>query len=369
MSAERIPLVDPAAQNREVAEEVCRGLKSVVERSAFILGEAVAAFEEAFARAVGVRHCVGVGSGTDALELALRSLGVGPGAEVILPANTFIATAMAVLRAGATPALVDCDPQTLLIDPRAVAARRNGRTAAVIAVHLYGQMAPVEDLERSAPGVPLVEDAAQAHGARHDGRVAGAVGRIAATSFYPAKNLGAWGDGGAVLTDDATLAERVRELRNYGSSQKNEHPTPGFNSRLDAVQAVVLLAKLAHLEEWNGLRRRAAGIYEDLLADVPEVVRPQTAPGNLHVHHLYVVRVPRRDDVLRRLRDAGIEAGVHYPRPIHLQGALRSLGHGPGDFPCAERAAAEVLSLPLFPGIAAEQQRRVVRELRQAVAA
>ena len=366
MSAERIPLVDLAAQNREVADEVRRGLEGLVERSAFILGEAVAAFEDAFARFVGVRHCVGVGSGTDALELALRALGVGPGAEVILPANTFIATAMAVLRAGATPVLVDCDAETLLIDVAAARARVSARTAAVIAVHLYGQMAPLEELEPIGPA--LVEDAAQAHGARRNGRAAGTAARIAATSFYPAKNLGGWGDGGAVLTGDGTLAGRVRALRNYGSERKYEHPAPGFNSRLDAVQAVVLRAKLERLEAWNAMRRAAAAFYDELLADVPEVGRPRTAPGNEHAYHLYVVRVRRRDLVLRRLLGAGIEAGVHYPQPIHLQGALRALGHGRGDFPCAERAAAEVLSLPIFPHIRAEQQRRVVDELRRAIA-
>ena len=349
MSAERIPLVDLATQHREVADEVRRGIARVVERSAFILGEEVADFEDAFARFVGVRHCVGVGSGTDALELALRALGVGPGDEVILPANTFIATALAVLRAGATPVLVDCDPETLLIDVAAARPRVSARTAAVIPVHLYGQMAPVEEL---APIGPASRRGRRPGAWRAPQRcAAGAAGRIAATSFYPGKNLGAYGDAGAVLTARRDVAARVRALRNYGSERKYEHPALGFNSRLDTLQAVVLRAKLARLAAWNATRRAAAARYDELLAGVPGVVRPRTAPGNEHVWHLYVVRVPRRDLVLRRLLAAGIGAGVHYPLPIHLQGALRALGHGRGDFPCAERAAAEVLSLPIFPQI------------------
>ena len=371
MSAATVPFVDLALQHREIANEVRAALDALVARSAFILGDAVTSFERAFAAAVGVRHCVGVGSGTDALELALRSLGIGPGSEVILPANTFMATPMAVLRAGATPVIVDCDAETHLIDPQGVSARVSKRTAAVIPVHLYGQMAPMEEIAAisTRADVAIIEDAAQAHGARRNGVAAGAAGRIAGTSFYPAKNLGAWGDGGAVLTDDDALAAAVRRLRNYGSEEKYEHPVPGFNSRLDALQAVVLAAKLRHLARWNAERRAAGRRYDELLDGARDVRLPRTLPGNEHVDHLYVVRVPQRDDVRQRLRADGVEAGVHYPKPVHLHGALAMLGHGPGDFPNAERAAAEVLSLPMFPGITAEQQRHVADSLRKAVAA
>jgi dTDP-4-amino-4,6-dideoxygalactose transaminase len=359
-----IPLVDLAAQHREIAAEVTEGFARIVERTAFILGEEVAAFERAYAAFSGVRHCIGVANGTDALELALRAIGVGPGDEVILPANTFIATAAAVVRAGATPALVDCDPVHLLIDPDRTAARVTSRTKAIIPVHLYGQAAPVEALGDS---VAIVEDAAQVQGAKRDGRSVGGFGIVAGTSFYPGKNLGAYGDAGAVLTNADDVAQKVRALRNYGSEVKYAHPEIGFNSRLDPLQAVVLTAKLRRLAAWNDARRAAARRYDALLADVGGVGRPSTLPGNEHVWHLYVVRVPRRDDVLRKLNAAGIGAGIHYPVPIHLQGAFAGLGHQRGDFPVAEAAADEILSLPLYPHITAAQQERVVEALRAAL--
>jgi dTDP-4-amino-4,6-dideoxygalactose transaminase len=329
----------------------------------------VAAFEEEFASFSGVRHCVGVANGTDALELALRALGVGPGDEVVLPANTFIASALAVTRAGGVPVFVDCDPVHHLIDPGAAAARITPRTRALMAVDLYGQVAPFEELEPlcEARGIALVEDAAQSQGARRNGRSAGSFGAAAGTSFYPGKNLGAYGDAGAVLTDRDDLAERVRRLRNYGSEVKYEHPELGFNSRLDSVQAVVLSAKLRRLSGWNELRRAAAARYDALLANVAEVKLPATLPGNEHVWHLYVVAVPERERVLAFLQESGIGAGIHYPLPCHLQGAYADLGYRAGSFPVAEAAAGEILSLPLFPGITAEQQERVVAVLREAL--
>jgi dTDP-4-amino-4,6-dideoxygalactose transaminase len=364
-----VRLVDLGAQQSEIAEEVAEGFARVLATSSFILGGEVAAFEEEFARYSGVGHCVGVANGTDALELALRALGIGPGDEVVLPANTFIATALAVSRAGAVPVLVDSDPAYHLIDPACVAARLGHRTRAVIVVHLFGQVGPVKDLKylTEKNGIVLVEDAAQAQGARQEGTAAGAFGLAAGTSFYPGKNLGAYGDAGAVLTRSEALASKLRALRNYGSEHKYHHPEPGFNSRLDTLQAVVLRAKLKRLEGWNAARRAAARRYDALLGDLPEVIRPATVPGNEHIWHLYVVRVHRRDEVLRRMREAGIEAGVHYPVPIHLQGALRDLGHRRGDFPVAEKAAEEILSLPLYPHITAPQQERVVSVLRQAL--
>jgi dTDP-4-amino-4,6-dideoxygalactose transaminase len=365
-----IPLVDLAAQHREVAAEVAAGFAAVLENTSFILGKPVKEFEEAFATFVGSKHCVGVANGTDAIELALRAIGIGAGDEVILPANTFIATALAVARAGAKPVLVDCDPEYQLIDVAAVERRLGARTKAIIPVHLFGQMAPVEAILEIAQrrGIELVEDAAQSQGAARSGTRSGTVGRVSATSFYPGKNLGAYGDAGAVTTDSAELAAKIRALRNYGSEVKYHHPETGFNSRMDTLQAVVLLAKLSRLARWNEARRAAARRYDELLARAPGVKLPATAPGNEHVFHLYVVRVARRDAVLAKLNAEGIGAGIHYPVPIHLQGAFKYLGHNPGDFPVAERVAGEILSLPLFPQITAEQQERVADVLRKATA-
>jgi dTDP-4-amino-4,6-dideoxygalactose transaminase len=364
-----IPLVDLRAQHAEIADEVREGFERVLAATSFILGREVAEFEAAFAGFSGVRHCIGVANGTDALELGLRALGIGGGHEVIVPANTFIATALAVERAGARPVLVDVDPSYQLMDPDRAAARIGPRTRALMPVHLFGQIAPMEALLEigRASGLAVVEDAAQAQGARWGGTTAGAFGAIAGTSFYPGKNLGAYGDAGAVLTGSDELAGRVRALRNYGSEVKYHHPETGFNSRLDTLQAVVLTAKLRRLEAWNQDRRRAAARYEALLQPLRDVRRPETRAGNEHIFHLYVVRVPRRDAVLAALQAAGVGAGVHYPVPIHLQGAFAHLGHRRGDFPETERAAEEVLSLPLYPQISAEDQERVVDALRKAM--
>jgi dTDP-4-amino-4,6-dideoxygalactose transaminase len=364
-----IPLVDLKAQHREISEEVQRGWASVLENTAFILGPAVAEFERDFARFSEVGHCVGVANGTDALELMLRAVGIGAGDEVLVPANTFIATALAVARAGGTPVLVDVDPRYQLMDVEQAARRISRRARALLPVHLFGQIAPMEALAALAKdrNLLLLEDAAQSQGARRNGTGSGGFGLAAATSFYPGKNLGAYGDGGAFLTNAPELTAKVRALRNYGSEVKYEHPELGFNSRLDTLQAVVLSAKLRRLAAWNEARRQAARRYEELLKDLP-ITLPETLPGNEHVWHLYVVRVPdKRDEVLRKLNVAGVGAGIHYPVPIHLQGAFRSLGHQPGDFPVAEAAAREILSLPLFPQITAEQQERVAEELRKAL--
>lgn len=360
-----IPLVDLAAQHRQVADALVPKLTGVMDRTAFILGAEVAEFERAFALWVGVGHCLGVGSGTDAIELALRALSIGPGDEVIVPANTFVATALAVYRCGAKPVLVDVDPDTLLMDVGAAAQAVTAQTRAVVPVHLYGQMVatqPLLDLAE-ANGLFIVEDAAQAHGARHQGRQAGSIGHLAAMSFYPGKNLGAYGDAGAVLTQDPELARRVRLLRNYGGERKYQHDELGFNSRMDTLQAVVLLAKLAYLADWNEARRQAARCYDALLAPFAQVQLPVCATGNEHVYHLYVVRVPERDRVLAALNGARIGAGVHYPRPIHLLPAFSFLGYAVGAFPQAEAAASEILSLPLHPHITAEQQACVAQVL------
>jgi dTDP-4-amino-4,6-dideoxygalactose transaminase len=273
-----------------------------------------------------------------------------------------------VARTGATPVLADVDPSSLLIDPRQVHERRTSKTKAVLAVHLFGQAAPMELLRQAVDDeVKLIEDAAQAHGARRNGVGVGSLGEAAATSFYPGKNLGAYGDAGAALTNDGEIARRVTMLRDHGSEIKYQHPDLGFNSRLDTLQAVVLGAKLRSLQTWNEQRREAAVRYTELLEGSDKIVPPAVLPGNEHVWHLYVVRVPQRDVVLERLHEAGIGAGIHYPTPIHLQGAFEYLGHRPGDFPVAEQASEEILSLPLYPGITVEQQERVVNELRKAL--
>lgn len=364
-----IPLVDLGAQHRQVAEEVAGGFAGVFANTSFILGKEVKQFEEAFARFIGAKHCVGVGNGTDALELALRAAGIGPGDEVILPANTFIATPLAVARAGAVPVLVDCDPVHYMLDVDQVAAKIGPRTRALMPVDLYGQVAPIEKLEPLAQrhGLKIIEDAAQAQGARRGGKGAGTFGDVAGTSFYPGKNLGAYGDAGAVTTDSDEIAAKVRALRNYGSEVKYHHPETGFNSRLDTLQAVVLLAKLKRLAAWNQARREAARRYDQLLADVPGLTLPSTDTANEHIFHLYVVRVKNRDEVLKKLNGDGIGAGIHYPIPVHLQGAFKHLALGVGSFPVAERTAAEILSLPMFAEITLEQQTRIADCLRQAV--
>jgi len=364
-----IPLVDLQAAHAEVAEEIELGFKRILANTAFIGGDEVAAFEREFAAFSGVAHCVGVANGTDALELALRAAGVRAGDEVILPANTFIATAEAVARIGATPVLVDCDPVTHLLDVDAALAAVTPSTAAVVPVHLYGQLAPVERL--AGAGVPIVEDAAQCQGATRYGRAAGSWG-LAATSFYPGKNLGAYGDAGAVVTTDHTIAGKVRAMANHGGGAKYRHDVIGWNSRLDALQAVVLRSKLTRLARWNLARHAAAQRYHALLEPV-DVVRPTVLDGNEHVWHLYVVRVPgdgtprRRDRVLARLAAAGITAGVHYPTPVHRVPAFAYLGYPAGALPHAEAAANEILSLPLYPHITADQQEFVVDRLAAAL--
>jgi dTDP-4-amino-4,6-dideoxygalactose transaminase len=363
----RVPLVDLQAAHAEVAEEVELGFKRVISATAFVGGDEVAGFEREYAAFTGIPHCVGVANGTDALELALRAVGVGPGSEVILPANTFVATAEAVARAGARPVLVDMDPDSYLIDVDAALAAVTPATRAVLPVHLYGQLAAVERLAEGLAGsdVTIVEDAAQCQGATRHGRGAGSWG-IAATSFYPGKNLGAYGDAGAVVSTDEALATTVRTLANHGGLAKYVHELAGCNSRLDALQAVVLRAKLAKLSAGNAARRAAAARYHDLIGAL-DVRRPATLAGNEHVWHLYVVQVADRDRVLRGLGDEGIGAGIHYPVPVHLTPAFAHLGYRAGAFPHAEAAAGRILSLPLYPQITGDAQARVVDALSRLV--
>lgn len=356
-----VPFVDLVSQFGDVAAEVMPLLQDVLSTGGYIGGTHVAAFESAYAQFSGARHCIGVGNGTDAIELALRGAGIGRGDEVILPTNSFIATAEAVSRAGATPVLVDVDPQYLLIDPEQVAAAVTTRTRAIVPVHLFGQCAPVEQLVDLAArhDLIIIEDAAQSQGASRHDVPAGTTGIASGTSFYPGKNLGAAGDAGAVLTNDDALADRVRNIAAHGSRQKYIHDVVGLNSRLDAVQAVVLRAKLTHLQRWNDMRRNAADRYDEMLGPIEGVLVPKSAPGNVDSWHLYVVRVDERDRVLGGLSSVGIGAGIHYPTPIHLTGAYGE-GYRAGQFPVSERAAQQILSLPLFPHISVAQQEIVV---------
>jgi dTDP-4-amino-4,6-dideoxygalactose transaminase len=366
-----VPFVDLAAQHAAVAGEVELGWQNVLAHTAFVGGPQIATFEHEFATFSGARHCVAVANGTDAIEIALRALGVGYGDECIVPANTFVATVEAVCRTGATPVLADCaDDDTYLIDPAAVEAAVTARTKAIIPVHLYGQAAPVEHILPLAEriGAWVIEDAAQAHGARRNGRGAGTLGHVAATSFYPGKNLGAYGDAGAVLTCSDDVAERLRLIRDHGSVRKYCHELLGVNSRMDTLQAVVLSAKLRRLGAWNAARRDAAARYDADLAGIDGVVIPRTLDGNEHVWHLYVVRVPDRDRVLGELAAAGIGAGVHYPVPVHRTPAFARLGLPDIACPVAERTAAGLISLPMFAEITAEQQARVTDTLAGALA-
>jgi dTDP-4-amino-4,6-dideoxygalactose transaminase len=360
-----VPFVDLAAQHREIAEEVEAGFAEVMASTSFIQGKPVAAFEVEYAAYLGVGHCVGVGNGTDALEIALRALGVGAGDEVIIPANTFVATAEAVVRAGAVPVLVDCRADTLLIDPELVAAAVGPKTRAIMPVHLYGQTAEMELIAPIAEqaGAFVIEDAAQSQGARRFGRAAGSFGDAAGTSFYPGKNLGAYGDAGAVVTDSATVARAARVIANHGSERRYEHELLGVNSRLDTLQAVVLRAKLARLDRWNAARSEAAARYGELLGGIEGLVLPVTADGNEHVWHLYVVQVDERDRVIAELNQEGVGAAVHYPVPVHLHPAFAGLGHGFGSFPVAEAAAGRILSLPMHPHLTPEQQAHVAHVL------
>jgi dTDP-4-amino-4,6-dideoxygalactose transaminase len=366
-----IPLVDLTTNFRSIEAEVRIAVDRVLTSGQYIGGAEVESFERAYAAFAGAAHCVGVANGTDAIELMVRAVGFGEDDAVLVPANSFVASALGVHRAGARVKLVDCTPDGL-IDVSACEARLDPKVAAILPVHLYGQCAPMEEVLAFARvhGLTVLEDAAQSHGASRHGRGAGTFGRAAAISFYPGKNLGAYGDAGALTTEDEALARRLRALRNYGSEVKYVHPELGFNSRLDPLQAAILSVKLAHLPAWNARRAQAALRYHALLEPLREVRRPRTLEGNVHAWHLYTVRVPAavRDRVLASLQADGVGAAVHYPVPIHLQGAFRHLGHRPGDFPVAEALSRELLSLPLYPELEAAQQARVVASLERALA-
>jgi len=362
--SEQIPLVDLRAQYARIRDAVGDAIGRTLERADFILGQELELFEKEFAAYCGVRHCVGCASGTDAIQLVCRALEIGEGDEVVIPAMTFVATALGVSQAGARPVLADVDPETGLLDPQKAEAAITSRTRAILAVHLYGQCVDVAAFRDLAArrGVLFLEDAAQAHGASSGGLRAGGLGQAAAFSFYPGKNLGAYGDGGCVTTGDDTVARKLRSLRNWGSPEKYRHDEMGLNSRLDTLQAAILRVKLPHLDEWNATRRRLAGDYTGALAHLPNLRLTRYNDGA--VYHLYVVRTAERDGTLRRLHAAGIAAGIHYPYAVHEHRAYRWLGYRSGAFPAAEAFARECLSLPLYPEMPAEAVARVAEVLR-----
>ena len=356
-----IPFLDLHAPQRELREELMSAFERVLDSGWYILGQEVAAFEKEFADYCKAAHCIGVGNGLEALHLILRAYGIGPGDEVIVPANTYIATWLAVSYAGAKPVPVEPDPRTYNIDPTRIEAAITKKTRALLPVHLYGQPANMDPINAIADhhGLKVIEDAAQAHGARYRERRVGSLGDAAGFSFYPGKNLGALGDGGAVVTNDATLAEQVRKLRNYGSRVKYHNEMKGFNSRLDELQAALLRVKLAVLEAWNARRQDVAARYRDALADsvlglqyVPEWAEP--------VWHLFVVRHPSRDELQQKLLKAGISSMIHYPIPPHLQPAYAEVDSGSGTFPITEAIHREVLSLPMGPHLELEQQKYII---------
>jgi dTDP-4-amino-4,6-dideoxygalactose transaminase len=365
-----VPLVDLGAQYATIAHEIDGALRRVLDKGDFVLGAAVRDFEASFASYCDVPYAVGVGSGTDALFLAMRALDLGPGDEVIVPAMTFVATAEAVMYCGGRPVFVDARPDDLLIDAAAVEAAITPRTRGILPVHLYGMPADMDSLGAIARrhGLWLVEDAAQAHGATLHGRRVGAFGTMACFSFYTGKNLGAYGDGGLVTSMDAELARRLRLLRDHGSRAKYDHSVVGYCSRLDTLQAAVLQVKLAHLEDWNAARAVAAARYDSLIGD--RLARIGMAHRHQSVHHIYAVRIPggRRDRVRELLVAAGVGVGVHYPIPVHRQEAFVEAGYGDVHMPVAEQAGRELLSLPLYPEITEDQQRYVVDELFDALA-
>jgi dTDP-3-amino-3,4,6-trideoxy-alpha-D-glucose transaminase len=357
-----VPFLDLTHVNRRVRDRVLAGVSDLIDSGAFTNGPQVAALERAFADYCGTKHCVGVGSGLDALRLALIAAGVEAGDEVVVPANTFVATLEAVTQAGAVPVLVDVSERDYNLDIEAAESAISARTALLLPVHLYGQMADMRGLDHVARrhGARMVEDACQAHGAERDGLRAGAGGTAGAFSFYPAKNLGAIGDAGALVTDDAQLASAARSLREHGQSAKYEHDAEGYTARLDTIQALVLLHKLLYLDSWNREREAAARFYTDSLAGIGDLVVPPVPAGSLPVWHLYVVRTPRRDGLAEFLTDRGVATGRHYPQPAHLSRAYAWLNLRRGAFPVTEALADELLSLPLFPGISEEQLSAVV---------
>jgi dTDP-4-amino-4,6-dideoxygalactose transaminase len=363
----RVPFVDLRSQYAAIKPEINAAIQGVLDSTAFVLGKAVQDFECAFAKEHRVEYCCGVSSGTDGNHMALWALGVGPGDEVLIPANTFIATAWGATLCGAIPVFVDCEKDSYNIDPELLGARITSRTRAIVAVHLYGQPADLDRLRAVAEkhGLHLVEDCAQSHFAEYKGQRVGGLSDASSFSFYPGKNLGAYGEGGAAATNDAEVARKFRMIRDHGSERKYYHEIYGHNYRMEGIQGAVLGVKLKYLAGWTEARRRAAARYNELLKEIPGVVTPREMPYAKHVYHLYVVRVPRRDELQKYLEQKGISTGLHYPIPLHRQKAFEGLGHKEGDFPVAERLAKEILSLPMYPELADEQIEYVSTSIRE----
>lgn len=376
-SAPLVPFVDLSCQHEPIQSDILSVVEATLAKGDYVLGKAVADFESAFAKACGSAYGVGVGCGTDAIALGLRACGICPGDEVILPANTFVATLIGVVRIGAVPVFVDCDPETALMDLTAVECAITRKTRALLPVHLYGQMVSPVALLDLAQRYDLIvfEDSAQAHLAQREGYRAGSVGLGAAFSFYPSKNLGALGDGGMLVTQQEVVAQTVRSLRNYGATRKYFHTDPGgTNSRLDTIQAGVLALKLPHLADWNRDRNRLAAYYDQALAPLVDkgILPMKNVSGEGHVYHLYVIRITNDCPIDRTIlqlefNSQNIQTGIHYPTPCHLQPAFQSLGHRPGDFPHAEALSQEILSLPMYPGLTTDQIDRVVSVLSNAL--
>lgn len=365
----KIPFLDLSRQCASIRREITEAMDAVLEQTAFAGGPFVAQFEEHFAEFCGVRHAAGVGSGTDALWAALAVLGVGEGDEVVTVPNTFIATAEAISRCGARPVFVDIDEDRFTLDPEQLERAITPRTRAVVPVHLFGQTAdmdPILEIARRR-NLRVVEDACQAHGAEYNGRRAGSMGDAGCFSFYPGKNLGAFGEAGAVVTNDPEIDAQIRVLRDHGQTKKYHHAMIGWNARMDGIQGAVLDVKLRHLEGWTRRRREIAAEYDQLLGNLPGVETPRELPDSRHVYHLYPVRVGRRDEVMEQMAAAGVACGIHYPVPVHLTAAYRGLGLGPGSFPVAERYANELLSLPMFPELKPEEIARTVWALKQSI--
>ncbi len=364
-----IPLVDLSIQFDAIWSKVSADIEKISSTGSFIGGPHVSQFEDDYAAFNNARHCVGVANGGDALELLLRAVGVKPGMNVIVPANSFVATASAVERIGAIPKFVDVRKDDHLIDADGIKRVADRKTKAIIPVHLFGQLANLKLIHEISTelGISVIEDGAQSHGATQTSQLFGSSSLGVATSFYPGKNLGAFGDAGAVLTDSDEIADQIRQLRNYGGIKKFEHFVPGYNSRLDAIQAIVLREKLLHLPKWNIERERAADTYIKLLGEYPQIELPKVAHGNTHVWHLFVIRIDNRDRIYEKMNAAGIGVGIHYPTPIHLLPAFKFLGHNVGSFPIAEAMSRRILSLPIFPGISETQISRVCDTLVKSV--
>lgn len=351
-----IPLVDLKAQYNKIKSEIDPTVKKVLESTHYILGEEVEQFEGKFAKFSDSKFGIGVASGLSALELGMRALGIGPGDEVITPVNSFIASSSAISFTGAKPVLVDCEEQSFNIDPNKIKKKISKRTKAIMPVHLYGRPADMDQILKIAKmnNLIVVEDACQAHGAQYKGRKTGSMGKFGAFSFYPGKNLGAYGDGGIITTSDENLAKSLKSMRNYGQTERYHHSYLAWNSRLDTIQAAILLVKLKYLNHWSKARLKAAKLYNQLLEDLP-LITPEIPQDSTHVFHLYVIRTSKRDPLAIYLNKNGISTGLHYPIPIHLQKAYKDLGHSKGDFPISEGLSGEVLSLPMFPELEESQ--------------